>query len=306
MTFGSQVDLDTAGRMLDIARSNGITMIDTANVYNGGASETMLGELLGGEARDQFLLASKVGMPSPDAGEHSPLSRDAILASIEASLRRLRTDRLDVYYLHQPDRQTPIEETLATVNELVTQGVVGEIGVSNYAAWQIAELLEVSRRKGFVAPTVSQPLYSLVARRIEAEYIEFSATAGLSNIVYNPLGGGLLTGKHVFEHPEEGGRFGESGLGPMYRERYWNRQLFEAVGELTRVAEEAGLTLIQLAYRWLMSRSSVAAVLVGASDVAHLESNIEASRGPGPDDTQSDRIDEIWRGLDGPAPAYSR
>ena len=305
MTFGAPVTRDTAEQMLRACATAGITMIDTANVYAGGASETMLGELLAGR-REEFWLASKVGMPSPEAGDDAPLSRRAIRACLDASLRRLGTDYLDVYYLHQPDRATPAEETLAAIDEQVQAGKVRYLGVSNYAAWQIGELACVAARTGYPAPVISQPLYNLVARRIEAEYAEFATRAGLANVVYNPLGGGLLTGKHQFDRAEADGRFGEQGLGPMYRQRYWTRPLFDAVAALQDAAASRGWTLTEAALRWLLSRDLVTSVLLGASSLEHLTANIAACQGPAPDAELCARFDEIWRGLDGPAPAYNR
>jgi aryl-alcohol dehydrogenase-like predicted oxidoreductase len=305
MTFGAPVTRDTAAQMLRACGDAGITMLDTANVYAGGAAETMLGGLLAGR-RDEFWLASKVGMPSPDAGDDAPLSRRGIRACLDASLRRLGTDYLDVYYLHQPDRSTPAEETLAAIDEQVQAGKIRYLGVSNYAAWQIGELTCTARRAGYPAPVISQPLYNLVARRIEAEYAEFAARAGLANIVYNPLGGGLLTGKYRFDRPEASGRFGEQGLGPMYRQRYWREPLFAAVTALQAAASAQGWTLAEAALRWLLSRDLVTSVLLGASSPEHLTANIAACQGPAPDAELCARFDAIWAELDGPAPAYNR
>ncbi len=305
MTFGSDVGHEEASRILELYRERVGGMVDTANSYNAGASETMLGELLDG-TRNGILLATKVGMPMADAGDRAPLSRDAILTCAEGSLRRLRTDRIDIYYLHQPDRRTPIDETLRTLDELVRSGVVGEIGVSNYAAWQVSQLQEVARREGLTPPTISQQLYNLIARRLEAEYVEFSTATGLANIVYNPLGGGMLTGLHHFDRPERDGRFGDNGLGPTYRQRYWDRQLFDAVAALAEVAAGAGLTLTEAAYRWLLSRPYVASVLVGVRNTRQLESNIRAADGPTPDAALVAGFDEVWRTLNGPAPTYNR
>lgn len=305
MTFGSQVGRVEAATMLDVCRDAGITMVDTANVYSGGASETVLGEVLRGR-REKLTLATKVGMPSVDAGDAAPLSGRAVHACVKASLRRLRIDHVDLLYLHQPDRATPIEETLIAVDELVRSGVVRQVGVSNYAAWQVAELLAVARREGLTTPTVSQPVYNLIARRIEAEYVEFAAHAGLANIVYNPLAGGLLTGKHRFEQVPDAGRFGNIGVSHMYRERYWNRRLFDAVQALGQVAAREGLTLVELAFRWLLSREAVTAVLLGASSVEHLRTNIAACQGPPPSEEALLDCDAVWEDLSGAAPAYNR
>jgi aryl-alcohol dehydrogenase-like predicted oxidoreductase len=302
MNIGDTVDADTAARMLDAAAEAGITMIDTANGYAGSRCEEILGTL----QPERFRVATKAGIPHPDAGGAPPLSAKAIRACIEGSLSRLRLDRVDVYYLHQPDRATPIEETLGAIGELVAAGTVGALGVSNFAAWQIAELRRVAADTGAPQPVFSQPLYNLLARRIEEEYVEFSAHAGLFDIVYNPLGGGLLTGRHRFDDVPTDGRFGSSKVATMYRDRYWNAELFDAVGRLAAIADQAGLPLPELALRWLLTRETVGAVLVGASSVEQLQRNITAAeRGPLDADVLA-RCDEVWAGLRGPVPAYNR
>ncbi len=302
MNIGDTVDADTAARMLDGAAEAGITMLDTANGYAGSRCEEILGTLRPG----RFGVATKVGIPHADAGGAPPLSSKAIQACIQGSLSRLGLDRVDVYYLHQPDRATPFAETLGAIAELVASGTVGSLGVSNFAAWQIAELRRVAAETGAPRPVFSQPLYNLLARRIEEEYIEFSAHAGLFDIVYNPLGGGLLTGRHRFDAVPTEGRFGDSKLATMYRDRYWNAELFDAVGRLASIAEQAGLPLPELALRWLLTRETVGAVLVGASSVEQLQRNIAAAeRGPLDADLVT-HCDEVWADLRGPVPAYNR
>jgi aryl-alcohol dehydrogenase-like predicted oxidoreductase len=302
MNIGDTVDATTAARMLDAAAEAGITMLDTANGYAGSRCEAILGTLRPG----RFGIATKVGIPHPDAGGAPPLSAMAIEACIRGSLSRLGVDRVDVYYLHQPDRATPIAETLAAISELVEAGTVGSLGVSNFAAWQIAELRRVATETGAPQPVLSQPLYNLLARRIEEEYVEFSARAGLFDIVYNPLGGGLLSGRHRFDAVPTDGRFGSSQVAARYRDRYWNPVLFGAVSRLAGIAEQAGLPLPELALRWLLTRETVGAVLVGASSVEQLHRNIEAAeRGPVDADLGT-RCDEVWADLRGPVPAYNR
>jgi aryl-alcohol dehydrogenase-like predicted oxidoreductase len=302
MNIGDTVDADTAARMLDAAAEAGITMLDTANGYAGSRCEEILAAL----RPARFAVATKVGIPHPDAGGAPPLSAKAIQACIRGSLSRLGLERVDVYYLHQPDRATPFEETLGAIAELVEAGTVGSLGVSNFAAWQIAELRRVAAGTGAPQPVFSQPLYNLLARRIEEEYVEFSAHAGLFDIVYNPLGGGLLTGRHRFDDVPTDGRFGSSKLAAMYRDRYWNAELFDAVGRLDGVADQAGLPLPELALRWLLGRETVGAVLVGASSVEQLQRNIAAAeRGPLDADVVA-HCDAVWADLRGPVPAYNR
>lgn len=305
MTFGDTVDERVAAEMIDASLELGVSAIDTANGYAGGASETLLGELLK-TRRDQVLLATKAGIPHPDADGAAPLSRDGVRRCLEASLRRLQTSRVDLFYLHQPDRSTPLEETVGVVGELLAEGKIAAWGVSNYAAWQIVELRRIADSAGIARPVVAQQLYNLLARRIEEEYVESALVAELATVVYNPLGGGLLTGRHTFEERPEHGRFGDSRVAAMYTDRYWNADLFAAVGELGKLAESEGITLAELSLRWVAARPGVDSVLIGGSRTEHLRSNITALRaGPLPT-AVLDACETIGARLRGPMPPYNR
>ena len=305
MTFGDTVDEPGAAKMLDAALDAGVTHIDTANGYAGGESERMLATLLA-TRRDRVTLATKAGMPHPDAGDNSPLSPKGLRRSVDASLVRLNTDYVDLFYLHQPDRATPIADTLTTVAELVSEGKIRALGVSNFAARQIGEINRVADEVGAPNPVVAQQLYNLLARRIEEEYVEFAALTGLTTMVYNPLGGGLLTGKHSAGVEPIDGRFGDSRLAAMYRERYWNTAIFDAITQLGVVADGAGMPLTELALRWLVSKPATGPVLLGGSKVEHLESNI-AALGRGPLDAEVvAACDEVGGALRGPMPNYNR
>jgi aryl-alcohol dehydrogenase-like predicted oxidoreductase len=305
MTFGDTVDAAGAAAMIDAALDAGITGLDTANGYAGGATEQILGPLLAAR-RGRVVLATKAGIPHPDAGEHAPLSAAGLRASLEGSLRRLGVDRVDLFYLHQPDRATPLTETLTAVREAIDRGQVGALGVSNFAAWQIAELNAAADAVGCPRPVVAQQLYNLLARRLEEEYLEFARTSGLLTMVYNPLGGGLLTGRHAFTEDATTGRFGDSKLAAMYKQRYWNPELFAAVARLAGIAEGAGVPLAELSLRWLLSSPDVGALLLGGSKVAQLEQNIAAAAaGPLPADVVA-ACDEVGVALRGPMPAYNR
>lgn len=305
MTFGDTVDREGAAAMLDAALDAGLTGVDTANGYAGGDSERLLGELLPGR-RDRIVLATKAGIPHPDQGEHAPLSAAGLRAALEGSLKRLGTDHVDLFYLHQPDRSTPLAETLATVAEFAAEGKIRALGVSNYAAWQIAELVRTADETGAPRPVVAQQLHNLLARRIEEEYVEYAAVSGLRTMVYNPLGGGLLTGRHHFGENPGQGRFGDSRLAAMYRQRYWDERLFTAVDRLAAVADGAGIPLTELALRWLLDRPSTDALLLGGSRTAHLLANIAAAQaGPLPADVSA-ACDEVGARLRGPMPAYNR
>lgn len=305
MNFGDTVDMRGSAAMLDAALEAGINAVDTANGYAGGATETMLGELLAGRHED-VVLATKAGMPHPDAGDHSPLSERGLRLSLEGSLRRLRTEKVDLFYLHQPDRSASLDETMQTVAALADEGRIGAVGVSNFAAWQIAEVNAAAERNGAPRPVVAQQLYNLIARRIEEEYVEFAQTTGLHTMVYNPLGGGLLTGRHNFNAPPEDGRFGDSRLAEMYKQRYWDEQLFAAIKEFTDIAEQAGMTLVELAFRWLISRPASGSVLLGGSKPHQLQANIEVL-GKGPlENSVVEACDRVGAALRGPMPAYNR
>lgn len=305
MTFGDTAGERRAAAMLDVALDAGVTGIDTANAYAAGASEEMLGRLLASR-REDLVLATKVGMAHPDAGDHAPLSAAGLRAGLAGSLRRLGVDRVDLFYLHQPDRDTSLAETLTTVAELHDEGRIGAWGVSNYAAWQIAELLHVAERVGAPLPVVAQQLYNMLARRIEEEYAEFAASRGLTTMVYNPLAGGLLTGRHRFDAGPAAGRFGDSRLAEMYRRRYWERPLFDAIEALSRIAEDSGLPLTELALRWLLGRAVTGAMLLGASRPEQLRANLAAAAaGPLPTDV-AEACDAVGASLRGPMPAYNR
>ncbi|UZJ26872.1 aldo/keto reductase (plasmid) [Rhodococcus antarcticus] len=305
MTFGDTVDAAGSAEMLDAALEAGISGVDTANGYAGGATETLLGPLLR-TRRDQVVLATKAGMPHPDAGEHAPLSRAGLEASLAGSLGRLQVERVDLYYLHQPDRATPVRETLSTIAGFVADGRVGALGVSNMAAWQIAELNVAADEVGCPRPVVAQQLYNLLARRVEEEYLEFAHVNALATMVYNPLGGGLLTGRHSFSDAPTSGRFGSSKLAAMYTQRYWNPELFDAVARLHTIADGAGMPLAELSLRWLLGSPDVGALLLGGSRTAQLQQNIAAAAaGHLPPDVIA-ACDEVGATLRGPMPAYNR
>jgi aryl-alcohol dehydrogenase-like predicted oxidoreductase len=305
MTFGDTVDETSAGRILEVAAEASVSMIDTANAYAGGLTEEILGRLLHKDDPG-FLLATKAGMPHPDAGDAAPLSRAALRSCLEGSLRRLGRERVDLFYLHQPDRATSPEETVTAVGELLEEGRVGAYGVSNYAAWQIAELNATADRLGVVRPVVAQQLYNLVALRIENEYAEFARANELHTMVYNPLGGGLLTRRHRFEERPSSGRFGDSRLSAMYTERYWDARLIDAIDALAGIADEAGLPLIELSLRWLLSKPVTGSVLVGGSRADQIADNLSVlARGPLAADIVA-ACDAVGAQLHGAMPPYNR
>ena len=303
MTFGSQTDEATGRRMIDTCCAHGINFFDTANVYNHGAAESMLGSILKGR-RDRVILASKVRGKMGDGPDESGLSRGAILKAIDQSLQRLQTDYLDIYYLHQPDYDTPIEETLAAMDELVRAGKVRYPACSNYAAWQVVQMIAISERNGFRPPLISQPMYNLLARGIEQEYVPMCKQFGVSMVVYNPLAGGLLTGKQHRDRPIPGTRFDNN---KMYQERYWHPQFFDAVDELNAAASKDGRSLVDIALSWLLDHSPADCVILGASKLDHLEQNLAAVENSRPLSPELLAVcDSVWEKLRGVAPKYNR
>jgi aryl-alcohol dehydrogenase-like predicted oxidoreductase len=302
MTFGGQTCEADAERMLCVCRDNGINFLDTANAYNNGASEEMLGRLLR-TCRNDFVLASKVRNKMGDAPDMVGLSRAAIFRAVEDSLRRLQTSYLDLYYLHLPDYSVPIEESLEAMNELVKQGKVRYVATSNYSAWQMVEMFWLCEKRGWATPFLSQPMYNLIARGIEQEYLPMCKRFGVSNIVYNPLAGGLLTGKHKREAPIPGTRFDKN---QMYLDRYWHAADFEAVGQLQAIASNAGRSLLSLSLNWLYHHTATDCIILGASKVDHLEQNLAVLRdGPLSEETLK-ACDDVWTTLRGPTPKYNR
>ncbi len=307
MTFGGQLDEEAARTVAHRARDLGIMMFDTANRYAGGRSEEILGRIVA-PFRDEVRLATKVGSAGP-AGTGAPeggarIDAASIRREIDGSLSRLGVDHVDLYYLHMPDGVTPLEESLGAMHDLVTAGKVREVGISNHAAWQVVEAHHLALREGLTVPTVGQPMYNLLARRIEDEYLPASRHLGLANLVYNPLAGGLLTGKHRgAAAPAAGTRFAER---TTYRDRYWSMQLHAAVDRLAAVAAEAGVPLIALALRWLLMRDDVTGIILGVSAVKQLEECVAAADGPPLDAATLAACDEVWLDLRGAAPAYNR
>jgi len=277
MTFGDQVGETEAINIMRSALAAGVNFFDTADMYVGGKSEQIVGKALKGE-RDSVVLASKVGNRMGPGANDIGLSRKHIMRAIEDSLRRLETDYLDLYYVHLPDYDTPIEETLRALDDLVHQGKVRHIACSNFRAWQLCKALWVSDVHDLVRFDCIQSPYNLLTRDIEYELLPLCASEGVGVSVYNPLAGGLLTGKHdPTKPPAKGTRFTLESLGPMYHERYWSPSNFEAVAHLKEIANEHGRNLIQFSLAWILSNETITSAICGASSVKQLEQNLGAT-----------------------------
>jgi aryl-alcohol dehydrogenase-like predicted oxidoreductase len=302
MTFGSQMDEATAHRTLDYCVDNGITFIDTANVYNRGESEKITGKWLAGN-RSKVVLATKVFGKMGDGAEQKGLSKAAILKAIDESLLRLRTDHVDLYYLHQPDYSVPIAESLEAMESLKKAGKVRYPASSNYSGWQVAEMQCLAGQHHWTPATVTQPMYNLLARGIEQEYLPMVKHFDLATCVYNPVAGGMLTGKQQRDKPQPGTRFDNN---QMYLDRYWHPAYFDAVEKLAQIAVGAQRSLVSLALNWLLHHTPVTCVILGASRLEQLEQNLGVlADGPLAQATL-DACDQVWRDLRGITPKYNR
>jgi len=270
MNFGRRTPEPEAARIVARALERGLLFFDTANVYGDGESERILGRALRGR-RSECLVATKVGLSGIPARREG-LSSAAIEKAIDASLSRLGTDYVDVYYLHAPDPAGPIEETMDALKRVLDAGKARAWGVSNYASWQILEMMRLSDERGMSRPQLSQVIYNVLIRPIEVEYVPFTAKYPIHTTIYNPLAGGLLGGKHTRDSVRAGSRFDKNR---MYLRRYWTERLFEHVASLATLAKEEGLELAGLAYAWVASRVGVDSILVGPGDVTQLDAAID-------------------------------
>jgi aryl-alcohol dehydrogenase-like predicted oxidoreductase len=303
MPFGTQADEAHCRRMVDCCMDHGINFFDTADVYNNGVAETVLGNVLKGR-RDRVVLASKVGFPTSDAPDRPRLSRAEILGAIDGSLTRLQTDYVDLYYLHVPDWNVPLEESLEAMDRLVRAGKVRYPACSNYAGWQVVQMLWIGEKSGYKPPYVSQPMYNLLARGIEQEYLAMCKQFGVSTVVYNPLAGGLLTGKQPRREPVAGTRFDKNQL---YLDRYWHPGYFDAVEELRAAAEKERRSLVDVSLSWLLRHTATDCIILGASKLEQLEQNLTAFEKGGPLSAELLAVCErVWQNLRGITPKYNR
>ena len=289
LTYGGGVDDAAARACVDKAFEVGINLFDTSNVYGRGAAETLLGDLLENRPRDSYVLATKLFFPMDDSGENQGLSRQQVFKQIDDSLRRLRTDHVDLYQCHRYDRQTPLEETMEALTEVVRQGKARYLGFSEWTPEQIRAALHLSPPdEKFVS---SQPQYSIVWRVPEHEVFPLCAANGISQIVWSPLAQGVLTGKYKpGEPPPPGTRMGSEQMG-WAMDRFRSDQVLEAVQRLHPIADGLGITMAQLAIAWVLREPNVAAAIIGASRPEQVEDNAAAS-GIELDDETLDAIDE--------------
>ncbi len=301
MNFGSRTPAPEARRIVDRAIERGATLFDTANMYGDGESERILGAALKGR-RDSVQIATKVGLLRK-AGRPEGLGAERMAAAIDESLARLQTDRVDLYYLHAPDPSTPLGHTLDAIAALLSSGKIRAWGVSNYAAWQLAEIGHACDARQLPRPAVAQMLYNVLVRQLDLEFFAFARKHPIHVTVYNPLAGGLLA-----RAPAPGAGFPQGSrfeTNAIYRKRYWTHALFELAQRLREVASAEGMELVTLAYAWLAGRPGVDSVIAGPGTVGHLDAAID---GCAVDLAAAVRakVDDIHRAFVGTDASYAR
>ena len=272
--FGMRLDLEETRAVVDRAFDRGITLFDTADMYGGcGGSETQLGKILG-PRRKEIVLASKFGMAMSDDGTKIGASRRYIMSAVEDSLKRLKTDWIDLYQLHQPDPLTPLDETMRALDDLVTQGKVRYIGCSNLPSWQVVESQWLSKSMGLSRFVSCQDEYNILNRNIEDELIPAMQKYGCGLLPYFPLASGLLTGKYKQTAMPAGARLTDM---PTFANRiYLTEENFEIVDKLNAFAKKAGHSILELAFGWMASRPTTASIIAGATRPEQIDANVEA------------------------------
>jgi aryl-alcohol dehydrogenase (NADP+) len=284
MTFGLQSDEAAAAAIMDKAAEAGVDFFDTSDAYplggdfsNRGRTEEIIGRWMAGQ-RDQFILATKCFVPMGPSPMDGGNSRRHIMSAVEASLRRLQTDYIDLYQLHGYDQSTPIDETLSALDDLVHSGKVRYVGASNFLTYQLVRAIGRSETLGLARFDSVQPRYNLLFRQIEREMLPFCGEDGVGVIPYNPIAGGLLSGKHNRRAaPPEGSRFTLGTAATMYQDRYWHDREFETVEAIRKLADQAGVPLVTLSVAWVLANKAVTAPIIGASRPEQLDASLAAA-----------------------------
>jgi 1-deoxyxylulose-5-phosphate synthase len=284
MTFGLQSDEATGFAIMDRAAEGGVDFLDSSDAYplggelaSRGRTEEIIGRWLLGK-RDRFIVATKCFAPTGPAPFDAGNSRKHIMSAVDASLRRLQTDYIDLYQLHGYDLDTPIDETLGALDDLVHSGKVRYIGCSNFLTYQLVRAIGRSETLRLARFDSVQPRYNLLFRQIERDTLPFCEEDGVGVIPYNPIAGGLLSGKHSGSAPPtEGSRFTLGWAGQMYQERYWNERAFETVEALRKLADQAGTSLVTLSVAWVLANKAITAPIIGASRPDQLDASLAAA-----------------------------
>ena len=300
MNFGPQLDIEGSSDMVKAFLKTGNQELDTAYVYNGGDTEKYLARIL--PEVSGYSIATKVHPRIT-----GKLDRETILREFKESLKRMNRDSVDLLYFHFPDGKTPIDEALETVNELFEQRKIKKFGLSNYPAWQVVDIWYKCDKKDYIKPSVYQGMYNVLCRNVEPELISAVHSLGMSFYAFNPLAGGMLTGKHLhFEDSPEPGRFKRL---KSYRDRYWKKSYFEAVDMIREACEKENIPMAEAAYRWLaydslLKENKGDAIIIGASKISQMEQNIDALlRGPLPEDVLH-VLNKAWEIAKPDSPSY--
>jgi aryl-alcohol dehydrogenase-like predicted oxidoreductase len=301
MTFGYQCDQQASFKIMDAALERGVNFVDTADVYpvpvsleKAGKTEEIVGKWLEGK-RDRIVLATKCRMPMGKGANDSGLSRKHIMDAIDASLRRLATDYVDLYQVHSPDPETPIDETLRALDTIVQCGKARYIGCSNYPAWELSKALWTSDRLGLARFASVQPRYNILFREIESELLPLCTDERVGVIVYNPLAGGFLSGKYrQGAAPAENTRFAVAGK--LYLDRYWNDEAFQAVERLKEFFGPRGKSLLHVALAWVLARREVTSAIVGATSAEQLNESLSGYETT-LDAEEMAACDDVWYSL---------
>ena len=296
LTYGGTVAEQQATACIHRAYDLGINFFDTANVYVRGAAEEIVGNALKGFKRDSYFLATKVYFPMGVGPNDRGLSRKHIMEQCHASLKRLRVDYVDLYQCHRYDEGTPLEETLRALDDLVRQGKVLYVGVSEWTADQIADALRLAKEMNLDRIVSNQPRYNMIQRQIEAEVVPLSEREGVGQVVFSPLAQGVLTGKYRPGEAPEGGTRAADPESSRFMRQLMNEDVLSAVEGLRAVASDAGLTMSQLALAWVLRQENISSAIIGASRPEQVEDNAAASGAHLPPDAL-DRIDEMLAGV---------
>lgn len=297
ITHGSQVEQEAAIKCVRAAFDNGITTFDTADVYAGTRAETVLGKALKGVRRESYELLTKVYWPTGPGKNDRGLSRKHIMESVHASLKRLKTDHLDLYQMHRFDFETPLEESLSAFDDLIRQGKVHYIGFSEWTAAQISDALKIQDSRGYTRFISSQPQYSMLWRVIESEVVPLSKEKGIGQIVWSPIAQGALTGKYLpGKKPPAGSRATDKKGGANMISRWMRDEVLIAVQNLKPIADANGLTLAQLAVAWVLQNPNVSSAIIGATKPSQIKENVKAS-GVKLDASTMKQIDQVLGAL---------
>jgi aryl-alcohol dehydrogenase-like predicted oxidoreductase len=303
MNFGKRTTEAESRKIIDRALARGVRTFDTANSYNGGESEKILGAALRGASAGEVFVATKVGMAGYAEGKPEGLAKDTVLKACDDSLARLGMDRVAVYYLHTPDRKTPFSETLDALAELLRAGRIERFAVSNHASWKLLEMMQACEARGVPGPAASQVIYNAAIRQIEMEHLEFCAKYNLHVTIYNPVAGGLLAGTiEAGTAPPPGSRFDAN---EMYRRRYLTGRMLHFADVFTQIAAKEHRPAADVAHSWVAAQPGVDSILIGPGSLAHLDAAMDAIERPLSDEATK-AIADLQKDFDGTDARYAR